>query len=90
MLKKYMQYAVDVYAESEKSVLVAVPSYRILFGDSYTRVPGIGNYLPESMRANCIFENRKISYSYIEKRVREEKIIIFSVHGGKLLRAYSL
>ncbi|WP_290705205.1 ATP-dependent DNA helicase, partial [Ferroplasma sp. Type II] len=79
MLKKYMQYAVDVYAESEKSVLVAVPSYRILFGDSYTRVPGIGNYLPESMRANCIFENRKISYSYIEKRAREEKIIIFSV-----------
>ncbi len=90
MLKKYMQYAVDVYAESEKSVLVAVPSYRILFGDSYTRVPGIGNYLPESMRANCIFENRKISYSYIEKRAREEKIIIFSVHGGKLLEGIQL
>ena len=90
MLKKYMQYVVDVYAESEKSVLVAVPSYRILFGDSYTRVPGIGNYLPESMRANCIFENRKISYSYIEKRAREEKIIIFSVHGGKLLEGIQL
>ena len=90
MLKKYMQYAVDVYAESEKSVLVAVPSYRILFGDSYTRVPGIGNYLPENMRANCIFENRKISYSYIEKRAREEKIIIFSVHGGKLLEGIQL
>ncbi len=90
MLKKYMQFALDVYSKSEKSVLVAVPSYRILFGDSYTKVPGLSNYLPESMRSSCIFENKKISYSYIERKAIEEKIIIFSVHGGKLLEGIQL
>jgi DNA excision repair protein ERCC-2 len=90
MLRKYMQFAIDVYSKSEKSVLVAVPSYRILFGDSYTKVPGISNYLPEGMRSKCIFENKKISYSYIERRAKEEKIIIFSVHGGKLLEGIQL
>ncbi len=90
MLRKYMQFAIDVYSKSDKSVLVAVPSYRILFGDTYTKTPGIGNYLPESMRANCVFENKKISYSYIEKKAKERKIIIFSVHGGKLLEGIQL
>ena len=84
------QFAIDVYSKSDKSVLVAVPSYRILFGDTYTKTPGIGNYLPESMRANCVFENKKISYSYIEKKAKERKIIIFSVHGGKLLEGIQL
>jgi DNA excision repair protein ERCC-2 len=90
MLKKYMEFSLNVYSKSEKSVLVAVPSYKILFGDDYTKVPGIASYLPDNMRAKCVFENKKISYSYIERKAKQDKIIIFSVHGGKLLEGIQL
>jgi DNA excision repair protein ERCC-2 len=90
MLRKYMEFVLDVYSRSEKSVLVAVPSYRIIFGDTYTKVPGLGSYLPESMRSKSVFENKKISFSYIEKKATEGKIIIFSVHGGKLVEGIQL
>ncbi len=90
MLKKYMQFVIKKYSESEKSVLVAVPSYKIIFGDAYTKVPGLANFLPDSMRSKSIFESKKISYSYIEKRATEGKIIIFSVHGGRLLEGIQL
>ncbi|WP_337860543.1 ATP-dependent DNA helicase [Ferroplasma sp.] len=90
MLKKYMEFSLNVYSKSEKSVLVAVPSYKILFGDDYTKVPGIASFLPDSMRSKCVFENKRISYSTIERMANEDKIMIFSVHGGKLLEGIQL
>ncbi len=90
MLKKYMDFIMNIYSESEKSVIVAVPSYKIMFGDADKNIPGMATYLPDDMRKNVFFENKKISFSYLEKKALESKIIIFSVHGGKLLEGMQL
>ncbi len=90
MLKKYMDFIVNTYNESEKSVIVAVPSYKIMFGDNEKKIPGIGTYLPDDMRKNVFFENKRISFNYLEKTALASRIIIFSVHGGKLLEGIQL
>ncbi len=90
MLKHYMEYSLETYNKSEKSVLVAIPSYKILFGDSEKQIPGIASFLPENMRKNTIFETKKISFLNISKRAYKEKLIIFSVHGGKLLEGIQI
>ncbi|MEM0139420.1 MAG: ATP-dependent DNA helicase [Ferroplasma sp.] len=90
MLKKYMDFVIGVYNRSEKSVLVAIPSYKIMFGDSYTKIPGLSTYLPLDMRDRVIFENKKIPFGSIAKKAENTKIIIFSVHGGKLLEGIQL
>lgn len=90
MLKKYMGFILDIYNKSEKSIVVAVPSYKIMFGDYEKKIPGIATFLPDDMRKNVFFENKKISFNYLEKRALESKIVIFSVHGGKLLEGIQL
>lgn len=90
MLEKYMKFILNIYNKSEKSIVVAVPSYKIMFGDNEKKIPGIGTFLPDDMRKNVFFENKKISFNYLEKRALESKIIIFSVHGGKLLEGIQL
>ncbi len=90
MLKHYMEFSLETYNKSEKSVLVAVPSYKILFGDSEKQIPGIASFLPSDMRKNAVFETKKISFSSIAKRAYREKLIIFSVHGGKLLEGIQI
>ncbi len=90
MLKKYTDFVLDIFAKSEKSVIVAVPSYKIMFGDSYTKEPGLSTFWPDNMRDRVIFESKKISFSFVAEKAYEEKIVIFSVHGGKLLEGIQL
>ncbi|KQB36270.1 helicase C-terminal domain-containing protein [Acidiplasma aeolicum] len=90
ILKKYMEFIIKTYSNSINSVLVAVPSYKILYGDHDKRIPGIADYLPDELRPFSVFENKKLTYSLIIKKALSDKLIIFSVHGGRLLEGIQI
>lgn len=85
MLKKYMDFIKERYNSASGSVLVAVPAYSILSGDK-----SISSFIDDDIKPHVIIETRKLSFSYIKGRALREKLLIFSVHGGKLLEGVQL
>ncbi len=85
MLKKYMDFIIEKYNNASGSVIVAVPSYNILLGN-----PGISSMIDDKIREHVIIETKKLSFSYVRNRAMREKLLIFSVHGGKLLEGVQL